>query len=115
MSDPRRLVVHHERGEQHDRALAVIARHLAAAIAGASRKLKISNASVVMVGIDRWTWEMAALDASATADMLRGLADIYDPAVPTDRKLAAEARRHGAVVRIFAAIDMAAVKPEGHA
>ncbi|AVO39608.1 hypothetical protein C6Y53_02185 [Pukyongiella litopenaei] len=67
------------------------------------------------MGIGIWCSELADLDARATAQLLRAVADIYDPALNDAGKLRAEKNRRSAVNRLLAAVDLDMAAPGGRA
>lgn len=114
MNDPRKPVVRHSPQQQAaDRQLAYD--HLCSVTEQGAKALGCTGASFVILGIGIWAQEIAELDPKAAAQMLRSIADIYDPAVNDTGKARAERKRRAAVNRIFNALDLQMAQPGGRA
>lgn len=74
-----------------------------------------TGVSFVLMGMSIWTSELTELDSKAATQLLRSLADLYDPNTNDTGKARAEKKRRSAVNRIFAAVDLDMSKPAGSA
>ncbi|WP_306131092.1 hypothetical protein [Roseovarius sp. MMSF_3350] len=114
MSDPRKPIYRPGQDEQEN--YRVIAHDvLMIATREGAKALNTTGASFVVMGMGIWTAELAELDGKATAQMLRSLADLFDPASNDAKKRHAEKKRQTAVNRIFAQLDLEMSKPAGSA
>jgi hypothetical protein len=60
-------------------------------------RLRVTGISFVMFGIKHWWDELREVNADATADLFRAMADLAEPGAPQDARLNAEERRRAAV------------------
>lgn len=114
MTDPRKPVHRPDQAAQ-DAAREVAYEHLLAATEAGAKAIGCTGASFVILGIGIWGSELAELDAKAASQMLRSIADLYDPASNHTKKIQAEKKRRAAVNRLLAAVDLEMSKPEGAA
>lgn len=114
MTDPRKPILRASTAEmEHARRVAYA--HLLAVTEEAAQALQCTGASFVIMGLGIWAGELAELDAKASAQMLRALADLYDPTTSHTKKMHAEKKRRAAVDRLLAAVDLSMAKPQGRA
>lgn len=114
MTDPRKTIHRPDRDAQD--AMREIARaHLLAVTEQGSKAIGCTGASFVILGIGMWGAELAELDAKAAGQMLRAIADLYDPASNQAKKIRAEKKRRAAVAKLLSALDLEMAKPEGRA
>lgn len=114
MADPRKPI-HRPDAEQQDRVRRIAHSHLLSVTEEGARAIGCTGASFVILGLGMWTGELAELDRKAAAQMLRALADLYDPASNDARKIRAEKKRRAAVTRLLAAVDLDMAEPGGRA
>lgn len=114
MADPRKPV-HRPRTANQDHARKVAHGVLMVATSEGASAVGCTGASFVIMGMGIWATELAELDAKATAQMLRSLGDLYDPASNAGKKRNAEKKRRAAVNKIFAALDLEMATPSGTA
>lgn len=114
MTDPRKPIRRPDADGQEAVRQIVLAHLLEATEAGAW-SIGCTGASFVIMGIGIWCSELVELDARATAQMLRAVADIYGPAVNDAGKVRAENKRRAAVNRLLAAVDLDMATPGGRA
>ena len=96
-------------------ARSIIYAHLLAATEEGAKAVGCTGASFVTSGLGIWAAELAELDPKATAQFLRAVADIFDPAVTHRGKLRAEKKRASAVRKLLAAVDLDVAEPKGRA
>lgn len=92
----------------------MVHKHLLAATAAGARDIGTTGASFVLIGMGVWAAELSELDGRATAKYLRSLADIFDPTLTSNRKVAAEKKRAQAVRALLAALDLEMSEVSGH-
>ncbi|OWU80453.1 hypothetical protein ATO1_08900 [Phaeobacter sp. 22II1-1F12B] len=80
-----------------------------------AKNIGCTGASFVILGLGIWAEELAELDGKASAQMLRALADLYDPTSNQPKKFNAEKKRRSAVDRLLAAVDLDMATPGGRA
>lgn len=114
MTDPRKPVFRPD-DAQRQAAREVAYSFLLSATENGAKALGCTGASFVIIGLGLWAQELSELDAPALAQMLRSLADIYDPASSDPRKTFAERKRRTAVETLLAAVDMQMATPAGRA
>lgn len=114
MTDPRKPVHHPDAAEQ-DAARKIAYTHLLAVTEEGAKAVGCTGASFVILGMAIWGSELAELDAKAAAQMLRSIADIYDPTLNATKKMRAEKKRRAAVDRLLAAVDLDMAQPKGSA
>lgn len=112
MTDPRKTVYRPDADTQNA-AREIALAHLIGATEEGAKAIGCTGASFVILGIGIWTSELAELDGRASAQMLRALADLYDPASNHTKKQHAEKKRRAAVSRLFAALDLDMATPAG--
>lgn len=88
-----------------------IRRHLITATERGTESLNCSGVSFVLMGTRVWLFELAEIDARATADYFRCLAKLVDPRTPPARRKMAEQIRQ----RQFQHICRKASQPTGDA
>ncbi len=113
MVDPRKRVLRPE-PQQADAIRDVVHQHLLAATDVGARAIGSTGASFVVIGMGLWASELAELDARATAQYLRAVADLLDPRLNDNQKRRAEQERSKAVRKIYAALDLEMSEPAGH-
>lgn len=79
------------------------------------RILRCSGVSFVTMGLGHWAEELAEIHGAATAQLLRALADIFDPSTTEAERAEAEQRRQEAVRDIHIALDLTMTPPAGTA
>ncbi|MGR3452509.1 hypothetical protein [Pseudooceanicola sp.] len=114
MSDPRRPVNRPDAATQ-DVVREIAYAHLLAVTEEGAKAIGCTVASFVLLGLGIWARELAELDGKASAQMLRALADIYDPAANHTKKAHAEKKRRAAVEKLLAAVDLDVAAPAGRA
>ncbi len=114
MTDPRKPV-HRPDVAAQDAARQIAYAHLLAVTEEGASAIGCSGASFVILGLGIWAGELHELDPRAASQMLRSLADIYDPASGETKKIHAEKKRRAAVDRLLAAVDLDMSKPAGTA
>lgn len=114
MADPRKPVHRPDQATQ-DAMRKIAYEHLLAITEQGSKAMGCTGASFVILGIGIWGSELAELDAKAAAQMLRSIADLYDPSSNETKKIRAEKKRKAAVNRLLAALDLEMATPEGQA
>ena len=89
--------------------------HLLAVTEEGARSIGCTGASFVIMGMGIWGGELSELHPRAAAQMMRALADIYDPATNPTQKARAEKKRRAAVDKLLAAVDLDMADPRGSA
>ncbi|WP_420415894.1 hypothetical protein [Marinovum algicola] len=114
MTDPRKPVQRPDTATQ-DAARRIAYAHLLSVTEEGAKALGCTGASFVILGMAIWARELAELDPKAAVQMLRSIADIYDPTLNTTKKARAERKRRAAVDRLLAAVDLEMAQPMGRA
>lgn len=114
MTDPRKPIVRPDPETQEVQREIAYA-HLIECTTQGARSIGCTGASFVILGLRIWAQELAELDGKASAQMLRALADIFDPSSNHKKKLHAEKKRRAAVQRLLAAVDLDMSTPSGRA
>jgi len=87
--------------------------HLLAVTEAGARSIGCTGASFVIMGVGIWGAELSELHPRAAAQMMRALADIYDPATNPTQKARAEKKRCAAVNKLLATVDLHMANPRG--
>lgn len=114
MPDPRKAVIRPEKSAQ-EQMRSIAHQHLLAVTEIASEAMGISGASFVVLGMGIWAAELNELDAKATSQMLWALSVIHDSKANHTKKSHAEKKRRAAVEKLFSALDIEMVTPQGNA
>lgn len=114
MTDPRKPI-HRPSTDQQDLVRRIALDHLLIVTEEGSKSIGCTGASFVILGLGIWASELAELDSRASAQMLRALADLYDPATNETGKIRAEKKRRSAVHKLLAAVDLDMATPGGRA
>ena len=114
MTDPRKPI-HRPSNDEQDRVRRIALDHLLAVTEEGAKSIGCTGTSFVILGLGIWAKELAELDSKASAQMLRALADLYDPTMNETGKIRAEKKRRSAVHKLLAAVDLDMATPGGRA
>lgn len=115
MSDPRRQTLSPETRQQADWTRDVVRQELLLCTQRGARKLLCTGVSFVTMGMGVWASELVELDGAATAQLMRALGDMFDPALDSASKDRAEESRQAAVRQLHVALDLLMAQEGGAA
>ncbi|MBO6755785.1 MAG: hypothetical protein JJ902_05630 [Roseibium sp.] len=114
MTDPRKPI-HHPDEETQKAVRLIVHGHLLDCTDKATKELKCTGASFVIMGLGMWAAELAEIDAKAASQLLASLSNLYNPRTNGGQKRRAEKQRRQAVAALLATADLTMAKSEGSA
>ena len=115
MSDPRRPTLTPDTRQQAAQTREIILNLLLRCTDSGCSRLGCTGVSFVTMSMGLWAAELAQLDGSAAANLMRALADMFDPGSSAEAKDQAEQDRTDAARELHVALDLLMAQEEGAA